>query len=158
MTTKTLVKQPTAHTHLSSSEIIRGAGLKSTGARGKILKILGNAKKPMRVKDIFEHLLEIDEDANMVTVYRTIDTFLQKGIVHRVHFGEDATYYELHDDEHHKHYISCTACKRRDEIDACFYNDIENHVKDKMPTYNTITHHSVELFGICKACKESGAC
>ena len=138
----------------SASDIIRGAGLKSTGARGKILKILSHAKKPLRVKDIFDRLTDVDEEANMVTVYRTIETFLKKGIIHRVNFGEDAAYYELHDADHHKHYISCTECKRRDELDMCIYDEMQGHVKGKLPTYDTITHHAVELFGICTACKE----
>jgi Fur family ferric uptake transcriptional regulator len=143
---------------VSTSDIIRGAGLKSTGARGKILKILGHARKPLRVKDIFERLTEVDEEANMVTVYRTIDTFIKKGIIHRVNFAEDAAYYELHDNAHHKHYISCIGCKRRDEVDTCPYGVTDSSMNCKIPSFDTITHHDVELFGICTACKEMGSC
>ncbi|HXK37555.1 MAG TPA: Fur family transcriptional regulator [Candidatus Paceibacterota bacterium] len=138
----------------SMSQVIRETGLKATGARGKVLRVLTDAKKPLRVKDIFERVQMTDEDMNMVTIYRTIETFVKKGIVHRDDFGEDAAYYELHDDKRHHHYITCTGCKRHDDIEGCFYEGFEPELRAQVPHYDSITYHTVEYFGLCSACKE----
>ncbi len=140
----------------SVNQLIREAGLKATGGRAKILKVLSNAKKPLRVKDIFDRVITGDDDdeTNMVTIYRTIESFVKKGIVHRVDFGENAAYYELHDTKHTHNYITCTECRRHDLVDGADNHQIDQEIKSRLPHYDTVIYHSVEYFGVCAACKE----
>lgn len=138
----------------SINQLIRESGLKATGSRAKILRILSNAKKPLRIKDIFDRVQGVDEETNMVTIYRTIETFVSKGIVHRVDFGENAAYYELHDAKHNHNYITCTECKRHDVIENMTNNDVDPEIKSHLPHYDAVTYQSVEYFGVCLACKE----
>ncbi len=140
----------------SVNQLIRESGLKATGGRAKILKVLSNAKKPLRVKDIYDRVGTGDDDdeTNMVTIYRTIESFVKKGIVHRVDFGENAAYYELHDVKHNHNYITCTECRRHDLVDSGDSQEMDNEVKNHLPHYDSVIYHSVEYFGVCTACKE----
>ncbi len=90
----------------------------------------------------------------MVTIYRTIETFVKKGIVHRVDFGENAAFYELHDSRHKHNYITCTECKRHDSLDSATCEIVVPEIKNKLPNYDKVTYQSVEYFGVCTACKE----
>jgi Fur family ferric uptake transcriptional regulator len=147
-------KEITQSKEKSTNQLIRESGLKATGSRSRILRVLSNAKKPLRIKDIYERAQNPEEEMNMVTIYRTIETFAKKGLVRRVDFGEDAAYYEIHDSKHHHHYITCTKCKRHDCVDTCAYNNSEPDIQSKLPNYDTVSYHSVGYFGVCTACTE----
>ena len=54
-------------------------GLKSTKTRERILQILDSSKDPLTAEDVYKKI--IDENINLSTVYRTLSTFADKGIV-----------------------------------------------------------------------------
>lgn len=69
-------------------DVLRTAGLRRTPVRAGVLEVLANARGPMAVPQIIEQL---PEHTDAVTVYRTLNTFTRKRLVHRVH-GEDRTW------------------------------------------------------------------
>jgi Fur family ferric uptake transcriptional regulator len=71
-----------------ATDVLRAAGLRRTPVRAGVLDVLANARGPMAVPQIIEQL---PEHTDAVTVYRTLNTFTRKRLVHRVH-GEDRTW------------------------------------------------------------------
>ncbi len=65
--------------------LLRGAGLRRTPVRGGVLELLEKAGRPLGAVDLLEKL---PPHTDAVTVYRTLNTFTQKHIIHRVR-GED---------------------------------------------------------------------
>jgi Fur family transcriptional regulator, ferric uptake regulator len=62
--------------------ILRACGLKQTAGREALLKVLLNAGKPLSHKEICAELQTLRYDP--VSVYRSLETFIASGIVHRV--------------------------------------------------------------------------
>ncbi len=56
-------------------------GLKSTNPRIYILEVLVRAKSPLRVKDICKKLTDKQKEIDMVTIYRSIETLSEKGMI-----------------------------------------------------------------------------
>ena len=71
-----------------AADVLRAAGLRRTPVRASVLEVLASARGPMAVPQIIEQL---PEHTDAVTVYRTLNTFTRKRLVHRVH-GEDRTW------------------------------------------------------------------
>ncbi|MAI61642.1 MAG: transcriptional repressor [Micavibrio sp. TMED27] len=77
------------------------AGLKMTGQRKTILKVLGDATDHPSVEDVYERAKEIDKSVSIATVYRTLSMLDELDIVTRHEFQEGYSRYEVNDDHHH---------------------------------------------------------
>ena len=130
--------------------LLREAGLKSTEARLCVLSVLDSSRKPLRIKDMEKKLTNCGSRVDMVTLYRVMESFCKKGITRRVHVEEGGACYELHANDHH--HITCTICKRREDVGDCLFNDHEDRIRRSMPNFVSVTRHSIEFFGICKKC------
>jgi Fur family transcriptional regulator, ferric uptake regulator len=71
--------------HTTADEILREAGLYSTRARISIMEAMLAAGRPVDTKDLAAGLGSGGPDE--VTIYRTLESFCKKGLVHKV-FGE----------------------------------------------------------------------
>jgi Fur family transcriptional regulator, ferric uptake regulator len=85
--------------------------LKRTGPRITILNILLNAKKPQTAEEIMAAMST--NSANKVTVYRTLESMAEAGLVHKAFIHKRAEYFELADHcsekQCHPHF-TCTIC------------------------------------------------
>ena len=77
------------------------AGLKMTGPRRTILKILDSAEDHPSVEDVYERAKAIDPSISMATVYRTLNMLDELELVVRHEFKENFARYELNTDHHH---------------------------------------------------------
>ena len=135
-------------------KILHAVNLKATQPRIEVLKVLARATSPLRIKDISSKLASLRSNIDTVTVYRTIESLLEKGMVRRVDFGEDSAYYEL-DSGEDIHHVSCTMCRSRENIKKCFFLENQKNAKKVLAQANTfasVTRHSIEYFGVCTKC------
>ena len=77
-----------AHGDGRSASLLRGSGLRRTPVRVGVLGVLAGAGHPLGVPQVLEAL---PHGTDAVTVYRTLNTFTRKKLVHRVR-GEDRTW------------------------------------------------------------------
>lgn len=80
-------------------------GLKMTGQRRVISRVLSDAHDHPDVEEIYRRASEIDPKISIATVYRTMRLFEQKKVIERLDFGEGRARYERHRNEHHHHLI-----------------------------------------------------
>lgn len=128
------------------------AGLRTTTVRLGVLDILGKSKQPLDVPHI---LAKLPGHSDAVTVYRTLNTFTRKKLVHRIR-GEDRSWrYALSNGEQkpqhqHPHFV-CESCGKVEclgdaEIPAGF-------VRSLGVTSNYRVHYpEVVLHGLCPKC------
>lgn len=128
--------------------LLRRAGLKATNARLRILAVLSSSRDHLSVKDIEKRLCGNESPIDTVTIYRVLETFSEKAIVRRVYVEGVAACYELDTTDHH--HITCTKCKRQEDIDTCLFD--EERIRKAVPSFASITRHSIEYFGLCKKC------
>ena len=77
------------------------AGLKMTGPRKVILKVLGDAEDLPSVEDVYERARKVDDSISIATVYRTLSLLDELDLVIRHEFQEGYSRYEVNWDHHH---------------------------------------------------------
>lgn len=77
------------------------AGLKMTGQRRIILKVLGSAQDHPSVEDVYARAKDIDTSISIATVYRTLSLLDELDLVVRHEFQEGYSRYEVKDEHHH---------------------------------------------------------
>jgi Fur family zinc uptake transcriptional regulator len=72
--------------HYTSSFIEYSAnlGLKLTSMRKEVLFILWGAKKPLKAYEILENLSKVKLNSQPPSIYRALNFFVTKGIVHKI--------------------------------------------------------------------------
>ncbi|MGH1404420.1 MAG: Fur family transcriptional regulator [Alphaproteobacteria bacterium] len=119
------------------------AGLKMTGQRRVILKVLGQAEDHPSVEDVYERAKEIDTSISIATVYRTLSLLDELDLVIRHEFQEGYSRYEVNE-EHHHHLVDLETGQVVE-----FQNDELEKLKEKIARdlgYDLIDHR-LELYG-----------
>jgi len=138
---------------LAPEAILKTAGLRRTPVRMGVLRVLAKSADPLAVPAILERL---PEHTDAVTVYRTLNSFTRKKLVHRVR-GEDRTWrYAL---EHtsaapahqHPHFV-CEDCGKVECIEQATIP--ERFVKSlSIDARYSVSYAEVLLHGRCAKCQ-----
>jgi Fur family ferric uptake transcriptional regulator len=132
---------------------IKKAQLKLTGPRKALVHAIAHYQGPFAAEDIFNAVKKSAKNKkfDLVTVYRTLTTFEDLGILTSCHFGDGTIRYEVRgEDGHHHHHIICTSCKKIRPLPFCHLDDEEKRVQ-KMGFLNLT--HKLEFFGLCPDCQ-----
>jgi Fur family ferric uptake transcriptional regulator len=113
-----------------------------------VLKALSEIKKPVTAQELYRKLQKSEID--LVTLYRTLDSFERKEILRRVDLRKDAIYYELNTEHHH--HIVCTNCDKLEDFKSREIEKVLEKIIKNSSKFKNINEHSLELFGVCKAC------
>lgn len=124
-------------------ERLADAGLRMTGQRKIVLKVLEDSEDHPSVEDVYERAKKIDDSISIATVYRTLSLLDDKDLVTRHEFQEGYSRYELNWDHHH-HLIDLETGQVVE-----FQNDELEKLKIKIAKelgYDLIDHR-LELYG-----------
>jgi Fur family ferric uptake transcriptional regulator len=80
-------------------------GLKMTGQRRVIARVLSDAEDHPDVEQVYRRATEIDPHISIATVYRTVRLFEEANILTRHDFGDGRSRYEEMREDHHDHLI-----------------------------------------------------
>lgn len=131
-------------------EILKRSQLSVTASREKILHLFLEQQGALAHGDIEK---KAGEKFDRVTVCRTLQTFVEKGIIHTIPTADNSIRYALckddcadgHHHDHHIHFV-CTNCKNTYCLDDIVTPDI------RLPKGYTSSHIEVVVEGICKNC------
>lgn len=129
-----------------SGEFLKLHGLKITATRRDILDTLRHAHKPMTA-EMLQAIL--GTRVNPATTYRTLQIFVETGLVYQTNFRDGKAYYEYQD--HHHHHAICTQCGIKEEVNICL--DIR-HIASSLKNFKVLESHMLEFFGVCKTCSK----
>jgi Fur family ferric uptake transcriptional regulator len=134
------------------SRLLKRSKLRRTPVRAGVLEILLKAARPLGAVELLEKL---PAHTDAVTVYRTLNTYISKHVLHRVR-GEDRVWRYALGDPHettahqHPHFVceSCgkVECLKNAEIPHDFVRSLA--VEDDY----TIRYPEVVLHGLCPKC------
>ncbi|GGF54031.1 MULTISPECIES: Fur family transcriptional regulator [Terasakiella] len=120
-------------------------GMKMTGQRRVIAKVLSDANDHPDVEEVYRRSSEVDPKISIATVYRTVRLFEEAGIVERLDFGDGRARYEEASEDHHDHLIDVQSGKiiefHDDEIE-----ELQRKIAEKLG-YELVDHR-MELFGV----------
>jgi Fur family ferric uptake transcriptional regulator len=137
---------------VGSEKLLKNHQLRSTPNRQTILRLFLETDYALSHADIES---EIDDNLDRVTVYRTLKTFLNKGLIHKVLDDEGSMKYALCNDHcsfqehHHDHvHFKCTKCGQT--------NCLEVEVPSiKLPKEYKIDEINLLIQGICDQCSNT---
>jgi len=127
---------------------LRNKGYRSTQQRELILGALTGY--PRSVEEIMDALKKKLVSIDRVTVYRTLDCFVDLGIVGKTQFLDKTAKFELLNGEEHHHHLVCDNCGSVRDI-AFDESDILKKVKSCSDFQ--VRTHTLEFFGLCANCK-----
>ncbi len=118
------------------------AGLKMTGPRKTILKVLNNSNH-LSVEEVYEKAKAIDSTISIATVYRTLSMLDELDLVTRQEFNETFSRYDTNLDHHH-HLIDLDTGKVIE-----FQNEELEKLKEKIAEELgfELVDHTLELYG-----------
>ncbi len=134
------------------ADILKQSALSITASRKDILDIFLASSSALAHQDIE---LKCSDKFDRVTIYRTLQTFLDKGIIHSIPTTENAVKYALCKDEcivsghHHDNHVHflCDACG----ITICLEEVVVPQVK--LPKGYSLKDINMVVNGTCKKCK-----
>lgn len=129
---------------------LKQKGLSVTDSRRKILQLFMQQKGALSHGDIEK---KAGATFDRVTIYRTLQTFLDKGIIHAIPTADNAVRYALcqdecgpgHHDHQHIHFI-CSRCKQTFCLDHIVTPDLH------LPKGYQAQDVDVLVKGVCKQC------
>ena len=132
--------------------ILKKNNLFNTDSRRAILEIFLQSNNALAHHDIEKYT---GEKFDRVTVYRTLQTFIDKGIVHTIPTADNAVLYALchekcaegHHHDNHIHFI-CDHCGKTTCLDETAIPNIS------LPKDYKAFQVSVVVNGVCRNCKE----
>ena len=133
----------------SSERLLKNFSLRSTPTREQIILLFLKRNYALSHGDIEK---EITSELDRVTVYRTLKTFLDKGLIHKVLDDEGSLKYALCNeactlmDHHHDHvHFKCTLCGQTN----CLNIDVP---LIRLPTGYKATEVNLLIQGVCERC------
>ena len=132
----------------SYDKVLRDHALKCTPTRLLVLGIFESTHTPLTVQAL--HALMRKSKIDLVTLYRTLESFEKAGIIRRVDLRQDSISYELA--EEHHHHIVCTSCGIIEDIPSCDVATLVTKITRSSSKFKKIQEHTFELFGICSDC------
>lgn len=138
--------------NMQIDEILKTNNLSVTDSRKKILGLFLSSQGALAHADIEKNA---GEKFDRVTVYRTLQVFVDKGIIHTIPTPDNSIKYALCKDEcseghHHDHHIhfQCKECGNTYCLDEVTTPDI------KLPKGYAPEQIEVVISGVCRNCRQ----
>lgn len=138
----------------SPKTLLAQRGLRRTAARVGVLEALRDADGPLEASKV---LRQLGHDADRVTVYRTLQTLVDRGLVHRVQGDDGVRRYALGpvgDDGHHHVHFECEQCGRVECLESApIPDDLPRQLR--VDRRYRVRNADVTLHGVCPRCTAS---
>jgi len=128
--------------------LLSNRNLKATSTRIRVLQLIHDYHSAIPYSIIQEDLGKTDR----ITLYRTIQTLLEKGIIHKAFSDKEETYYALcgnscttKSHSHNHAHFKCTNC----ESVTCV--PLHQELSISLPQFKIENIH-IHLTGLCKNC------
>lgn len=141
------------HEEFSEAElkkIIRALNLKVTTQRLAILHALHEGRRHVTAQELYETVNKTNPEIGFATVYRFLRTLNEGEFVTEVRMGGLPARYELKTKTHHDH-LTCVRCGKICEFENKTIETLQEKVAKQFGFH--LTHHVLELYGVCPVCQ-----
>jgi Fur family ferric uptake transcriptional regulator len=137
---------------IDTKDILKKNRLSVTASREKILNLFLDQAGALAHGDIEKRA---GEKFDRVTIYRTLQAFVEKGIIHTIPTADNSILYALckddceegHHHDHHVHFV-CRQCHNTYCLDNVVTPDI------KLPAGYSVSQIEVVVEGTCRQCSK----
>lgn len=132
--------------------LLQRANVRLTRPRRRILQAL--VKRPLPVSlDVLGE--ELRSECDLATIYRTMHSFREAGLVRQVHVAADRACFVLGSPGEPCGYLICRQCGAVSDLPGA-QSMVELGRKMAVDAGFRILQHEVEFYGICAACQRPG--
>ena len=133
-------------------EMLHGAGCRVTSQRLLLLQLLHDCENHVGADDLYHLARAQDPRLSLSTVYRTLNTLKDVGLVHELNLDDEHRHYELMGKGNHHHLI-CQGCGKIMEVKCFLIDDILSHIEAE---HNfQVTSTQLEFAGYCAGCMKA---
>ena len=131
-------------------KLFMAKGLKRTPQRCAIYEMLTGRTDHPTAEDIYRTVKRTFPMISQNTVYYTLSTLQEAGLISEVNFGHEHARFDANMDRHH--HLVCVSCQ---EINDLYDGTLDRlAMSSKKGRQYTILGHRVEFYGYCKRCQE----
>jgi len=131
-------------------KLFMAKGLKRTPQRCAIYEMLTGRTDHPTAEDIYRTVKRTFPMISQNTVYYTLSTLQEAGLISEVNFGHEHARFDANMDRHH--HLVCVSCQ---EINDLYDGTLDRlSMSSKKGRQYTILGHRVEFYGYCKRCQE----
>lgn len=137
------------------AQYISDKGLKSTRQRDLIADTFLSQGGHLNVEELLERVRSQDNRISAATVYRTMKLLTECGLASPRRFDDGQTRYESAIGRHHHDHLICKGCSAIIEFEDDRIEALQQAVARRHGFL--VTHHKLELYGLCASCQAAGA-
>lgn len=135
-------------------EYLQANGLRSSQQRNLILDAFLSMPPHLTAEELHQRVAKKDSNIGLSTIYRSLRLFCDAGLAKQRHFEEGRSRFEQSFGEPHHDHLICTRCGNITEFECQEIEDLQEQMAARHGY--TLTHHRLELFGLCEKCRNGG--
>jgi Fur family ferric uptake transcriptional regulator len=134
--------------------VLRKSGFRVTSQRAVILEIIAHNGDHLSVQEVYLEAKDRLPGLNLATVYRTLETMHQAGVIDLLNFGMTPARFSLRDPYNPHGHLVCRECEQILEIGTDLIARISGEVEQKVGFFVEPNH--LTLSGLCDECSVDG--
>jgi len=131
---------------------LRNSGFRLTAQRNVILETVAHMGSHIPVQEVFEVARERLPGLNIATVYRTLDTLCEAGLVDLLSSEHGLLRYSLRDPASPHAHLVCRQCGETLDIDPGVFKHLKRKLEQEHGFFMDTSH--LALTGICRRCRD----
>lgn len=124
---------------------LRSNGVRLTPQRQWILRYLKETEEHPTADDIFREINQALGGISLATVYNTLHTFAEMGIIRELSYGDKLSRYDGNEQEHA--HLVCESCGQIANVESPVLSGVSTGSGFQMHSYR------IEFYGLCKECQ-----
>ena len=136
------------HTHADFRELCHAHGLALTHQRQVIYETLVAMPGHPSPEEVYERVRKKVPAISLATVYKTIHTFVDSGLVREVSLHHGSLRVDHNMSSHH--HLVCKSCKAITDIDESAFAPLQ--FKQRLPQGFQFERFAVDVLGLCPKC------
>jgi Fur family peroxide stress response transcriptional regulator len=129
-------------------ELCRQHGLAVTHQRSVIYEALLSMSGHPTPEQVYEHVRQQIPSISLATVYKTINTFVETGIVHEASLHHGSIRLDANLEPHH--HVTCIQCKTIIDLEDAAIGPVM--MNSGLPDGFQVQRLAVEVLGLCRRC------
>lgn len=132
------------------TDLFSQSGLRLTATRTAICKLLMESSNHPTAAEIYAELKKDYPSLSMATVYNTLNTLVELGVISELgYIGDDTLHYETRNHDHAN--LACVRCHTIVDVEGIEFEHVEKKISDK--TNYQVLGSRVLFYGFCPTCK-----
>jgi Fur family ferric uptake transcriptional regulator len=133
-------------------QALRDCGFRVTPQRAVILETIAGFSDHSTAQEVYSAAHKRLPGLNLATVYRTLETLQQAGLIDLFLPGTSQARFSLRDPDHPHCHLVCTNCQQVYELPASWARRLSDDVRRRLGFEIEANH--LTLTGLCRKCAE----